>query len=281
MSRIAVVTGGNKGIGFAIVKGLSKQFDGIVYLTARNTELGNAAVEELKNTGHHVKFHQLDVTDDTSVEIFKKYIIDTHGGIDILVNNAAIAFKTTATEPFEVQAAETIRVNYFGLLRVSKALFPLLKPHARVVQISSSAGHLVQIPGTDLKAQFSDPGLTEAQLTQLMNQFVEAAKTGSHKAAGWPNSAYMASKVGVSALTRIQQRELDADPREDIAVNSVHPGYVDTDMTSHKGPLTPDRGAEAPIYLALLPKDTQIKGKYVWHDKTLVDWVKDELPAPY
>ncbi|KAG8238526.1 hypothetical protein J437_LFUL018197 [Ladona fulva] len=56
---------------------------------------------------------------------------------------------------------------------------------------------------------------------------------------GWPNSAYVVSKVGVSALTRIQQRAFDADTsRPGIVVNAVHPGYVDTDMTSHKGPLT-------------------------------------------
>ena len=41
--------------------------------------------------------------------------------------------------------------------------------------------------------------------------------------------------------SRIQQRMMDSDPREDIVVNHVHPGYVDTDMTSHKGPLTIDR----------------------------------------
>jgi NAD(P)-dependent dehydrogenase (short-subunit alcohol dehydrogenase family) len=50
------------------------------------------------------------------------------------------------------------------------------------------------------------------------------------------------SKVAVSAVTFIQQRAFDADPREDLVVNTVHPGYVDTDMTSHKGPLTIEQG---------------------------------------
>lgn len=60
------------------------------------------------------------------------------------------------------------------------------------------------------------------------------AKECKWKEAGWPNSTYVVSKVGVSALTRIQQRAFDADAREDLVVNSCHPGYVDTDMTSHK-----------------------------------------------
>ena len=59
---------------------------------------------------------------------------------------------------------------------------------------------------------------------------------------GWPNSAYSTSKIGISALTRIQQRNFEADTRQDIVVNSCHPGYVDTDMTSHKGPLTIEQG---------------------------------------
>jgi carbonyl reductase 1 len=50
------------------------------------------------------------------------------------------------------------------------------------------------------------------------------------------------SKVAVSALTFIQQRAFDADPREDLVVNAVHPVYVDTDMTSHKGPVTIEQG---------------------------------------
>ena len=64
--------------------------------------------------------------------------------------------------------------------------------------------------------------------------FFRLAKEGGYKKAGWPGSTYVVSKVGVSALTRIQQRAFDSDSREDLAVNSCHPGYVDTDMISHK-----------------------------------------------
>jgi carbonyl reductase 1 len=70
-----------------------------------------------------------------------------------------------------------------------------------------------------------------------------AAQEGNHFELGYPNSCYVVSKVGVSALTQIQQRTFDNDTsRIDMVVNSVHPGYVDTDMTSHKGPLTIEEG---------------------------------------
>lgn len=97
-------------------------------------------------------------------------------------------------------------------------------------------------------------------------------KAGTHLQAGWSNSTYVASKIGVTALAVIHQNMFNADPREDIAVNAVHPGYVDTDMTSHKGHLTPDEGAIGPVYCALLPKNTEIKGKYIWYDKSLAEW---------
>lgn len=87
------MTGGNKGIGLAIVKGLCKQFDGIVYLTARDIQRGLNAVKELEGEGLKVKFHQLDITDENSINTFHDYLQKTYNGLDILVNNAAIAFK--------------------------------------------------------------------------------------------------------------------------------------------------------------------------------------------
>ncbi|XP_072757384.1 carbonyl reductase [NADPH] 1 [Anoplolepis gracilipes] len=272
MEHVAVVTGGNKGIGYAIVKSLCQKYNGHVYLTARDVTRGLNAVSELEKQGLKPKFHQLDITDDESVTKLRDYLKNTYGGLDVLINNAAIAFRSNATEPFGIQAEETIRVNYFSLLRVCTALYPLLRPHARVVHVSSSNGRLCNITGNALKQKLSDPNLTEAELNEIMHEFVNAAKSGTHLQAGWSNSAYTASKIAVSALAGIHQSIFNKDSRKDIAVNAVHPGYVDTDMTSHKGSLTPDEGAVAPVYCALLPENTEIKGKYIWYDTTLSDW---------
>merc|ERR1719244_817333 len=107
-----------------------------------------------------------------------------------------------------------------------------------------------------------------------MREFVAKAKDGTWKEAGWPGSTYVVSKIGQSALTRIQQRAFDADPREDLVVNCSHPGYVDTDMTSHKGPLTIEEGAVAPSYLALLPPNiTSPKSAFHLNGWKLIDWV--------
>lgn len=277
-TKIAVVTGSNKGIGFAIVKGLCKKFNGIVYLTARSDARGQNAVKELKDLGYNPNFHQLDIDSDESVNKFKGYLQDKYGGIDLLVNNAGIAFSNASTEPVAVQAEKTVGTNYFGTLRVCNALFPLLRQDARVLHVSSSAGHLSRIPGQDLRDKLSKPTLTVGELSELMNQYISDAKTGKNEQNGWGSSSYVVSKVGVSALTRVQQREFNNEsPNRDISVNSVHPGFVDTDMTNHKGPLTIDEGAKATLYLSLEPHD--LKGQYVWNDCRVIDWLASSAPS--
>ncbi|CAG9569839.1 unnamed protein product [Danaus chrysippus] len=266
-SKIAVVTGANKGIGFAIVRGLCKRFDGIVYLTSRDENRGAEAVAELEKEGLNPKYHQLDITEPKSVEVFRDYVKEKYGGIDVLVNNAAIAFKGNAPDPVAVQAEQTLFVNYFSLVSTCEILFPILRKGARVVNVSSSAGHLSNIPSKKLVARFQDPNLTIPELSELMNRYIEAAKQGT-QATEWGNSSYAVSKVGVTALTKIQQRLL---MDRDIKVNAVHPGYVNTDMSSHKGPLSIDEGAAAPLFLALDAPDS-VRGEYVWYNKKIVSW---------
>uniref|UniRef100_A0A224XVD1 carbonyl reductase (NADPH) n=1 Tax=Panstrongylus lignarius TaxID=156445 RepID=A0A224XVD1_9HEMI len=279
-TKISVVTGSNKGIGYGIVKNLCEQFKGVVYLTARDVGRGKAAIDSLNKLGLKPEFHQLDIEDENSIQTFANFIKEKHGGIDVLVNNAAIAFKNDATDPFGYQAEVTLRVNYFALIKVCNILFPLLRPHARVVNVSSSAGHLLRIPNEEIRKKLADPKLTVEELSKHMNNFIDAAKLDKHEKNGWPNSAYVVSKVGVSALTRIQNQKFLQDPREDIVINHVHPGYVDTDMTSHKGPLTIEQGADAPTYAALLPEGVKSpKGDYIWFTREIVDWVHGPTPT--
>jgi len=284
---VAVVTGSNKGIGLAIVRALCKKFSGDVYLTSRDEGRGKEAIESLKKEGLHPKFHCLDICNEETVEKLRDFMKEKYGGIDVLVNNAGIAFKNAATEPFGVQAKVTLATNYWANKRTCEILFPVLKPGARVVNLSSSAGYLGHLGargGDKVKAEQLRNTLAAADLSLetldgLMKNFVETAQAGTHGDYGWPNSTYVVSKIGWSALSRIQQKMMEADPRDDIVVNHVHPGYVDTDMTSHKGPLTPDQGAVSSVFAALLPPKTEIRGAYLWYDCQIVDWVNGPLPA--
>eukprot|EP00088_Acartia_fossae_P053007 TRINITY_DN6015_c0_g1_i11.p1 TRINITY_DN6015_c0_g1~~TRINITY_DN6015_c0_g1_i11.p1 ORF type:complete len:290 (-),score=84.42 TRINITY_DN6015_c0_g1_i11:580-1449(-) len=286
MSKVAVVTGSNKGIGLGIVRSLCKKYDGAVYLTSRDEGRGQQAIDQLKGEGLNPNFHQLDIDSKESVEKLRNYMKEKYGGIDVLVNNAAIAFKQAATEPFGEQATVTLRTNYWNTKRACEILFPILKPGARVVNVSSSAGYLGCLDRAEnqakagvIKKTLASGDLEISVLDSLMKQFEETANAGTHREHGWHNSTYSASKIGLSALSRIQQRELAKDTtRPDIVVSHVHPGYVDTDMTSHKGPLTIDRGAESAVFAALLPANTETRGAYIWHDCQIVDWVNGPTP---
>ena len=149
-----------------------------MYLTSRDVGRGKQAVEELNKLGCQPKYHQLDIDDESSVLKLKDYMSTNYGGIDVLVNNAAIAFRSAATEPFSEQATVTLRTNFFNTYRACTILFPILKPHARVVNVSSSAGHLKKISGNDeasvaLRGKLASNDLTHEELIEIMQHFVE------------------------------------------------------------------------------------------------------------
>jgi carbonyl reductase 1 len=149
-----------------------------VYLTSRDEGRGEAAVEELKKLGFQPHYHQLDIDDESSVLRFKNFLKSKYEGLDVLVNNAAIAFKNAAPEPFCEQATLTMRTNFFNTYRFCNIIFPILKPHARVVNVSSSAGHLLKIPGDHdvavaLRKKLSSSDLTGEELVKMIEGFVK------------------------------------------------------------------------------------------------------------
>jgi len=115
------------------VKELCTKFSGDVYLTSRNESLGKAAVAPLENLGLHPNYHQLDIDDESSVLKLRDYLKSNYGGLDVLVNNAAIQFWLDSPLSFHKIAVQTLRTNFFNTKRACDILFPILKPHARVV----------------------------------------------------------------------------------------------------------------------------------------------------
>lgn len=171
-------------------------------LSCRNEENGRKAMAKLEEEGLKPKFHQLDIDSAESIENLRKYIASTYGGLDILINNAAIAYKMASTAPFLEQATNTIKTNFTGTLNVTRALMPLIRPHGRIVNVSSMVSRLSQV-SADFQKRFSDPSLTEAELVGLMQQFLDDVAAGDHKEKGWSNNSYGMSKVGVTALTKV------------------------------------------------------------------------------
>ena len=159
MTRVFVVTGSNKGIGKSIVKRLLQdKEEKIVYLTSRNVENGEKAVKELENLDLKPYFHQLDISDLKSVEKLRDHLVEKHGGLDVLVNNAGVF---GSSDDLNKRAQDNINVNFLATLQVCNTLFPILKTHARVVHVSSALAEVsFSMLSSKLRREFADPYLT-------------------------------------------------------------------------------------------------------------------------
>lgn len=272
--RVALVTGSNKGIGFAVVRSLCKQFIGDVYLTARDPALGVAAAQSLQSEGLNPLFHQLDINDINSIRKVRDFMKEKYGGLDVLINNAGIAFKVEDSTPFGIQADVTLRTNFFSTRDVCNELLPIIKPQGRVVNVSSVCSSMaLKKCSQDLQAKFTSDTITEDELVKLMEKFVEDAKSGVHVQQGWPNWGYGVSKIGVTVLSRIQARRLKEErPQDRILLNACCPGWVRTDMAGPQATKSPDEGAVTLVYLALLPPEAdEPHGQFV-SDKKVQNW---------
>jgi carbonyl reductase 1 len=117
----------------------------------------------------------LNISDEASIERFAKHIKNEHGGLDVLVNNAAILLPYDANDlaTFSKNARETLQVNLFDTLTVCKHMFPLLREHARVVNIASRLGLLLHLTKKELRDKFSADNATEQDIIGLVNQYLK------------------------------------------------------------------------------------------------------------
>ncbi|KAH6781914.1 Rossmann-fold superfamily protein [Perilla frutescens var. hirtella] len=267
---IAVVTGGNRGIGFEIVHQLA--LHGItVILTSRETGVGEEAAKVLQEGGLNVVFHQLDIIDLSSVDAFSEWVKEQYGGIDILINNAGVNYNAGSDNSVE-HAEQVIRTNYFGTKNMIKAMIPLMRPSepgARIVNVSSKLGRLNgrrnRIENAEMRKKLEDDELlSEELIDEVVNTFLEQARDGTWKEGGWPHvfTDYSLSKLAVNTYTRLMAREFASRPEgQKIYINCYCPGWVRTAMTSWAGHISIEDGADTAVWLALLP-DQFVTGKF-------------------
>ncbi|KAJ0675410.1 putative short-chain dehydrogenase/reductase SDR, NAD(P)-binding domain superfamily [Helianthus annuus] len=288
--RIAVVTGGNKGVGLEVCRQLADQV--VVVLTSRDEKRGVDAVSKLHFSGlPDVIFHQLDVTDPASITSLANFIDARFGKLDILVNNAGVSStivdeesflsldlefpsaakgsKKVVTQTFE-GARKCMETNYYGAKHVTQALLPLLlkSTSPRIVNVSSKLGQLVNVQDVSARMILSDyDGLTEERVDEVVCEYMKDAKDQEFLVKkGWTSnlSGYIVSKASLNAYTRIVAKRFPS-----ICVNAVSPGLVATDMTFFRGTFTAEEGAKGPVRLALIPNGGP-SGQYFWmmHDST-------------
>ena len=232
--KIAVVTGANRGIGLEVCRQLLSK-DIHVILTARDEKKGRTACEQLNSS--EVKFLQLDVTSQSSVNAFSDYINNQYQRCDVLINNAGI-FPDPRDDSWpsvldaDIETIKTgMETNAYGVLRMCQAVIPTMQKngYGRIVNLSSGMGQLSEMNGCC-------PG-------------------------------YRISKTSVNVITRIIADELTDS---NVLINSMCPGWVKTDMGGNGATRELPEGADTAIWLATLP-DGAPSGLF-YRDRKQIDW---------
>lgn len=218
---IALVTGANKGIGREIARQLAEAGTSVL-LGARDPERGAQAAAELAAAGLRVRSVEIDLTDTASIAAAAQVIAAKQGRLDILVNNAGVldAGDGPPSQAAIAAARRALETNFIGTLAVTQAMLPLLRKSlaGRIVNLATTLGSLA-INGDPASPYYS---------SRLIG--------------------YNASKAALNMLTVQLAAELRDTP---IVVNSVCPGFVQTDLTGHRGFMTPEEGARLPVAYAL------------------------------
>nr|WP_211659156.1 SDR family oxidoreductase [Phytoactinopolyspora halophila] len=235
-TKTALVTGANKGIGFAIAQGLGAAGFRVA-VGARDDARRDAAVQHLQDAGVDAFGVALDVTFEESAAAAARSIETEAGRLDVLVNNAGISGPTDngAQDPttLDLEVVRTVvETNVLGVVRVTNAMLPLLQraESPRIVNMSSDMGSLTLRTGPILAAYAPSKTMLNAITVQYARRFVETK----------------------------------------IIVNAACPGYVATDFTGHNAPRTPEQGAAIAVRLATLPDDGP-RGSF-FNDDGTVPW---------
>ena len=187
--RIAIVTGGNGGIGLGMARGLA-QAGAAVVVAGRNAEKNAAAVKELEAAGAHAFAVEVDVTDEASCKAMVRAAVDRFGRLDILVNNAGTNIRKQPEEYALAEWRTVLDTNLTSAFLCSQAAYPEMK--------RAGGGKIIMIGS--------------------MMSIFGASFT----------SAYAASKGGIVQFARALAT---AWAKDNIQVNTVLPGWIDTDLT--------------------------------------------------
>jgi len=233
---VAVVTGGNRGMGLATCRALAEAGFHVL-LTSRDLDSGKKAAQSICDEGLPVEAVKLEMTSQTDIDRLADYLTNTHGHVDVLINNAGILIDGDLNHPTGICDADvevirkTLEVNTIAPMMLIKALLPLMRQadYGRIVNISSGMGQLSEMGG-------QHPG-------------------------------YRISKTALNAVTKIFATELEDS---NITVNSVCPGWVRTDMGGANADRSLEQGIDTAIWLATSADGSPSGGFF--RDRKPIDW---------
>jgi NAD(P)-dependent dehydrogenase (short-subunit alcohol dehydrogenase family) len=228
MSKVALISGANKGLGLETGRQLGK-LGYTVLLGSRDPLKGEVAARLLREDGIDAKVVKLDVNKQSDIDAAAAMVESQYGKLDVLVNNAGVMIekgwtKNTTSETTLDNLRATFEANLFAVFALTKAMLPMLKlsEAGRIVNVSSILGSV------SLQATKGSPTYS----TKLF--------------------AYNASKAALNVLTISLAHELRGTK---IKVNSAHPGWVKTDLGGSAAPMGVEDGAKTEVELATLGED--------------------------
>lgn len=224
MSKIALVTGANKGIGLETARQLARDFGFTVLVGARSESRGLQAAQTLQSEGLDAHFLRIDPTDAHSIAEAAREVEAKWGRLDVLINNAGTMVEADFGAPASVPTQalrETFEINVFGLHEVTRAFWPLLEKSeaARLVNVSSALGSLTL---------HSNGAMGDLKVIAYDASKAAVNMMTTHYAHGWKNTPHRA--------------------------NTIHPGSVKTDLNQN-GELSVEEGAKTSVQLATIEND--------------------------
>ncbi len=265
--RTIVITGANKGIGYAIVEKLITRpgpYD--IILTSRDTTLGEKALKTLQaqhpSSPNKLFYHQLDVNNEKSIDSFADWLKTSSKKLDILISNAGVMYRTATQE----EQKFTIQTNFLSVVALTEKLIPLLSADGKILMISSGAGQLAW-QGETLRKILQDPNLDLEKLKGIAQNFISLTQD-------FPTSQFQKepSYAGSKALLNYYARNvLTSQLKSTQQVYCISPGWCRTDMGTDQGLISAEEGADTPVYLVELPfvRNDEINGKLIHERKEL------------
>lgn len=235
----ALVTGGNKCIGFVICQGLLAQGFELILAArrreaaCRQTSLDKASSANEQLNSSNARPIELDISDDDSIQTAAKNLSQEIDSLDVLINNAGI-YPDEGVNILTISREllnQTMNVNAFGAIRITQAFLPLLtkSSHAPVINTSSGLGELAGL-SADIPS-------------------------------------YCLSKLTLNGATIMLAEALQD---KGIVVNAFDPGWVKTDMGGSSAARTPEQGADTAVWLATVAP-ANLSGK-LFHDRQQVSY---------
>ena len=235
--RVALVTGGSRGIGRAIAVALGARGARVIVNYTANEGAANEAAAAVAAAGGTASLKRFDISDAAATDAAIKEIVAAEGGLHILVNNAGIAVNALTLGAKDADWQRALDVNLTGTFNCTRAaLRPLMK--------AKDAGRIVNITSI-------------------------TAETGS---AG--QAPYVAAKAAIIGLTKTWAREYAS---RGITVNAVSPGYIDTDMTASELPAARREELVKSIPLGRVGKPEDVAAAVVYLASPAASYVTGEV----